>query len=75
MASKNPFRDFVRNLRRITISKISDDEGNKTQVKIISESIRVEEIARMLSGASVSDEARAAAVSLLKPGRSADLVR
>jgi DNA repair protein RecN (Recombination protein N) len=57
------------------ISKISDDKGNKTQVKIISESIRVEEIARMLSGANVSDEARAAAVSLLKPGRSADLVR
>ena len=26
MASRNPFRDFVRNLRRISISKYTDEE-------------------------------------------------
>ena len=28
MASKNPFRDFVRNLRRISISEHTDEEKN-----------------------------------------------
>ena len=34
MASKNPFRDFVRNLRRITISKISDEEKGKLYIDL-----------------------------------------
>ena len=29
MASRNPFRDFVRNLRRISISKYTDEEKDK----------------------------------------------
>ena len=29
MASRNPFRDFVRNLRRISISKYTDEEKDE----------------------------------------------
>ena len=41
------------------------NERNSTQVKPISEKSRLEEIARMLSGATVTDEARAAAEKLI----------
>jgi DNA repair protein RecN (Recombination protein N) len=42
---------------------------DRTQVELLSDDARVEEIARMLAGASVSDEARAAARRLLAEAR------
>ncbi len=42
-------------------------ETVETRVEPIAEDVRLEEIARMLSGAEVTSEARAAAASLLKP--------
>jgi len=46
-------------------------KGDRTQVTLLDESERGEEIARMLSGASVTDEARAAARRLLAEARDA----
>lgn len=56
------------------ISKIAKQKGNKTQVIKVTGGVRTEEIARMLSGANVSNEARAAAVRLLKSNQSIDAV-
>ena len=47
------------------ISKTVNKTGNITQVGELSGNIRTEEIARMLSGAKITKEARAAATSLL----------
>ena len=47
------------------ISKSGNAAGNVTQVGELSGEVRTEEIARMLSGAEITEEARAAAVSLL----------
>ncbi|EJW22005.1 hypothetical protein IMCC14465_03990 [alpha proteobacterium IMCC14465] len=47
------------------ISKSVDDDTTLTRVQELSSQNREEEIARMLSGASVTEEARAAAVKLL----------
>jgi DNA repair protein RecN (Recombination protein N) len=47
------------------IEKSHGQEGSRTTVRKLSESERREEIARMLSGASVTDEARAQAARLL----------
>ena len=47
------------------ISKTGSEAGNLTQVNVLSGEIRTEEVARMLSGAEITEEARAAAVSLL----------
>jgi DNA repair protein RecN (Recombination protein N) len=47
------------------ISKSGSDAGNITQVGELMGEIRTEEIARMLSGEKITEEARAAAVSLL----------
>ncbi|MFP6711541.1 MAG: DNA repair protein RecN [Rhodospirillales bacterium] len=47
------------------ISKVANKEGNITQVGELSGEVRTEEIARMLSGAKITEEARAAALSLL----------
>ena len=47
------------------ISKSIDDESTMTRVEELSTQNREEEIARMLAGASVTEEARAAAVRLL----------
>ena len=60
----------ARGSTHLQISKISNEKGNKTEVRMISEGVRVEEIARMLSGANVSEEARAAAISLLESDNS-----
>lgn len=49
--------------------------GDKTHVALLDESGRVEEIARMLSGASVTDEARAAARRLLIEAQDAKAAR
>ena len=56
------------------ISKIAKQKGNKTQVIKVDGGVRTEEIARMLSGANVSNEARAAAVRLLESNQSIDAV-
>ena len=47
------------------ISKSGAREGNRTDVEGLGAEARTDEIARMLSGAKVTDEARAAALSLL----------
>ncbi len=47
------------------VSKDQRDNETSTDVVVLSDGERVEEIARMLSGAKVSDEARAAAIKLL----------
>ena len=60
----------ARGSTHLQISKISNEKGNKTEVRMISEGVRIEEIARMLSGANVSEEARAAAISLLESDNS-----
>jgi DNA repair protein RecN (Recombination protein N) len=48
------------------IEKSHGDAGTRTHVRKLSESERREEIARMLSGANVTDEARAQAAKLLE---------
>jgi len=48
------------------VSKSAGDAGAKTRVDVLDQTGRKEEIARMLAGASVTEEARAAAESLLK---------
>ena len=48
------------------VSKSDSGRGTRTTVDALSETSRKEEIARMLAGARVTDEARAAAGSLLK---------
>jgi DNA repair protein RecN (Recombination protein N) len=57
--------------RHFRIARASD----RTSVELLSEDARVEEIARMLSGASVTGEARAAARSLLAQARSSKKAR
>jgi len=47
------------------ISKIGKVDGNVTEVGELTGDVRTEEIARMLSGAKITEEARAAAQSLL----------
>ncbi len=44
-------------------------KGDRTMVEVLSEEARLEEIARMLSGAAITDEARAAARRLLAEAR------
>lgn len=53
------------------ITKSSAKAGNLTEVNVLSDDDRTDEIARMLAGAKVTDEARAAAVSLLTDGAEA----
>jgi DNA repair protein RecN (Recombination protein N) len=48
------------------IDKVHRPEGTRTSVRRLSESERREEIARMLSGSAVTDEARAQAARLLE---------
>jgi DNA repair protein RecN (Recombination protein N) len=49
--------------------------GDKTRVGVLDDSERLEEIARMLSGAAITDEARAAARRLLSEAQGAKPVR
>jgi len=53
------------------VSKESDTEGAATRVDGLTEDERAEELARMLAGAEITDEARAAAKALLDGGRHA----
>ncbi|NQV82221.1 MAG: DNA repair protein RecN [Rhodospirillales bacterium] len=56
----------ARGGHHLLVSKASTKPGVLTSVDILSKSERKEEIARMLAGATVTDEARAAADSLLE---------
>lgn len=55
----------ARGTHQFKISKLSSGQITKTTVTLLSPNERVEEIARMLAGSSVTDEARAAAKKLL----------
>lgn len=57
----------ARGIRHWHVAKQADGAGVKTAVLQLEEAERREELARMLSGATVTDEARAAAASLLNP--------
>ncbi|MEP3122369.1 MAG: DNA repair protein RecN, partial [Nisaea sp.] len=57
----------ARGIRHWHVAKQADGEQVKTAVSQLETSDRREELARMLSGATVTDEARAAADSLLNP--------
>ncbi|UUX49082.1 DNA repair protein RecN [Nisaea acidiphila] len=57
----------ARGLRHWHVAKQADGELVKTAVSQLEQGERREELARMLSGATVTDEARAAADSLLNP--------
>jgi DNA repair protein RecN (Recombination protein N) len=46
-------------------------KGDETRVELLSEAARIEEIARMLAGAEITDEARGAAKRLLSEARGA----
>ena len=48
------------------VSKSASDAGAKTRVDVLDETARKEEIARMLAGTKITEEARAAAESLLQ---------
>ena len=56
----------ARGARHLRVSKTGTDETVSTTVEVLSADDRKEEIARMLSGADVTSEARAAADSLLQ---------
>jgi len=55
----------ARGRQQMRIQKASDATGTRTDVVVLDEGGRLEEIARMLSGAEVTDEARAQAARLL----------
>jgi DNA repair protein RecN (Recombination protein N) len=57
----------ARGNRHLLIEKSHDGLVTRTGVQLLDEDRRREEIARMLSGAQVTDEARAQAVRLLEP--------
>jgi DNA repair protein RecN (Recombination protein N) len=56
----------ARASRHYRIEKSHSDEGTRTTVRLLDTAERREEIARMLSGAAVTDEARAQAARLLE---------
>ena len=56
----------ARGNNHIQIIKESNNDGNRTILRRLTSSSRKEEIARMLSGSKITDEARAAALKLLK---------
>ena len=56
----------ARGTHQWLVTKTEGDTGDLTSVHALSETGRKEEIARMLAGAKITDEARAAAHSLLE---------
>ncbi len=58
----------ARGAHHLRITKAGSEGGNRTSVDPLADEARTEEIARMLAGATVTDEARAAALSLLGRG-------
>ncbi|MFN3075682.1 MAG: DNA repair protein RecN [Alphaproteobacteria bacterium] len=57
----------ARGNRHLRVLKSDRDGGVKTSVEVLDPTARREEIARMLAGAAITDQARAAADSLLSP--------
>jgi len=57
--------------RQFRVSKLSDGKITRTQLKSLGEAERVDEIARMLGGVDISDEARAHARRMLAQGSAA----
>ena len=55
----------ARGARQLRISKTSDDKNTVTGVTILDDDARLDEIARMIAGAEVTSEARAAAKKLI----------
>ena len=58
----------ARGVHHLTVEKAEADEGMATRVRPLTGEERREELARMLSGATITDEARAAARTLLDGG-------
>ena len=58
----------ARGAKHMHVRKAEIDGRTRTNVSLLAESERREEIARMLAGETVTEEARAAAVQLLLPG-------
>ena len=56
----------ARGAHHLRVAKYIDGGANRTTVALLDEGERLEEIARMLSGAQVTDEARAQAERLLE---------
>ena len=56
----------ARGRHHLRIAKTNDGTVTRTSVEVLGEAERREEIARMLSGAAITDEARAAAAKLLE---------
>lgn len=61
--------------QHLSVSKSSDGEKTIMHVKTLSEEQRTDEIARMLSGDTITPEAKAAAVSLINEANNASKVR
>ncbi|MCA8929300.1 MAG: DNA repair protein RecN [Alphaproteobacteria bacterium] len=59
----------ARGRHHLHVRKAEQDGRSRTQVDRLADSDRHEEIARMLAGETVTEEARAAALRLLHPGR------
>jgi len=55
----------AKGAHQLQISKSSDDENTITTVCELGDQERLEEIARMISGAQITEEARAAAARLI----------
>ena len=58
----------ARGVKHMHVRKADVDGHTRTNVSILADTERLEEIARMLAGEIVTEEARAAAVQLLLPG-------
>ncbi len=58
----------ARGSRHLHVSKAEIDGRSRTDVRLLADGERREEIARMLAGETVTEEARAAALQLLRPG-------
>lgn len=54
--------------RHLRVSKLTDGSTTRTQVVTLEDSARVEEVARMLGGVSITDKARAHAAEMLAAG-------
>jgi DNA repair protein RecN (Recombination protein N) len=57
--------------RQFRVSKLTDGKITRTQLKSLAETERVDEIARMLGGVDISDQARAHARDMLTRGSAA----
>ncbi len=65
----------ARGEQHLSVSKTSDGQKTTTHVKSLSEDERVNEVARMLAGDTITGEAKAAAVSLINEAVAASKAR